>query len=281
MCSRSSGKRGSCDRARTQRTDVRALAAISEAVEHRGKTFLHRPEASARLELARRVAGACRQAWRRCRLFLRDQRRRRASRQICSQLIDRGPHVEAQVGGDLLIAAAAAVQLVAGIADQSDQLLLDEVVDVFRLGVVEKLRRCAALSPICSSPCRMQMSSSADRTPAHMQGVGVRAAGRQLVLQQARSNSNDRCQRLERGVERLAEAARPHLHFRSTSDFRLGFGTAAGARTRRQAEDADESGGIFLIVAVAHGERRQVGAVEREVRLAADDRKRFLYRAKA
>src|SRR5215467_2498746 len=40
-----------------------------------------------------------------------------------------------------------------------------------------------------------------------------------------------------------------------------------GPRTRGQAQDADESFRVFLIVALAHGEGREVGAVEREFRL--------------
>src|SRR5208337_348458 len=40
----------------------------------------------------------------------------------------------------------------------------------------------------------------------------------------------------------------------------------------RQAENANESRRIFLIVAVAHGERREIGAVERMFRLATEHR---------
>src|ERR1700722_2660986 len=40
-----------------------------------------------------------------------------------------------------------------------------------------------------------------------------------------------------------------------------------GARGKSQ--DADKAGRIFLVVAVAHGERGQIGAVERVVRLTA------------
>src|SRR5690348_16488130 len=43
-------------------------------------------------------------------------------------------------------------------------------------------------------------------------------------------------------------------------------------RTRRQAENADESGSVLLVVALAHGERRQVGAIKRVLRLATRDR---------
>src|SRR5690242_12422135 len=44
------------------------------------------------------------------------------------------------------------------------------------------------------------------------------------------------------------------------------------ARTRRQAENAYKSSCVLLIVALAHGERRQIGAIERVLRFAARDR---------
>src|ERR1700756_3776004 len=47
--------------------------------------------------------------------------------------------------------------------------------------------------------------------------------------------------------------------------------TKLGARTRRQAEDADEARRVLLVVAVAHGERREVGAIEGVLRFAAGD----------
>ncbi len=70
-------------------------------------------------------------------------------RKIGAQLVNRGPNIEAEVGRNLFIAAAAAVQLVSRVANQRDQLLLDKVVHVFRFVVVEKGRRRRAFSPIC------------------------------------------------------------------------------------------------------------------------------------
>ena len=61
--------------------------------------------------------------------------------QFVPQLIDRRAHVEPQIGRNLLVTAAPAVQLVSGFADQRDQLLLDEVMNVFRFIVVEKRRQ--------------------------------------------------------------------------------------------------------------------------------------------
>src|ERR1039457_6742194 len=48
----------------------------------------------------------------------------------------------------------------------------------------------------------------------------------------------------------------------------LGLCAAAGG----QSQDADEALGVLLIVARAHGEGGQVGAIERVIRLAAYDR---------
>src|SRR5215472_2306007 len=45
--------------------------------------------------------------------------------------------------------------------------------------------------------------------------------------------------------------------------------TQDGSRARGQTENADEAGGILLVVALAHGERREVGAIERVVGFAA------------
>ena len=62
-------------------------------------------------------------------------------REFVPQLINRRAHVQSQVGRNLLIAAAPAVQLVSRFADQRDQLLLDEMMNVFRFTVVKKCRR--------------------------------------------------------------------------------------------------------------------------------------------
>jgi hypothetical protein len=62
-------------------------------------------------------------------------------RNLLADFVASGAHVETEVGGDLLVAAASAVQLISGIADQGDQLLLDKVVNVFSFGVVDELAR--------------------------------------------------------------------------------------------------------------------------------------------
>src|SRR5205814_9411844 len=42
-------------------------------------------------------------------------------------------------------------------------------------------------------------------------------------------------------------------------------------RPRRQTQNADEARSIFLVIAFAHGERRKISAVERELRMPAPD----------
>ena len=66
-------------------------------------------------------------------------------RQIGAHLVDRGPYVETEIGCNLFVAAAAAVQFVSGIADQRDQLFFDEVMYIFGFVVVEKRRACRSL----------------------------------------------------------------------------------------------------------------------------------------
>ncbi len=60
------------------------------------------------------------------------------SAEIGAYLVNRGADVKTQIGRNLLVAAAAAVQLVSRVANQRDQLLFDEVMHVFRFAVVEK-----------------------------------------------------------------------------------------------------------------------------------------------
>ena len=64
------------------------------------------------------------------------------SARVRTDLVNGSPNVEPQVGGNLFVAAAAAVQLVSRVADQRDQLLFDEVMHVFGFVVVQK---CTAM----------------------------------------------------------------------------------------------------------------------------------------
>ncbi len=115
------------------------------AGRHRAKTFPHRQAANALPALVRRVADECRRAWPSfpASLCTIDKDADKI-RQVSPQLIDRGPNIESEIGGDLLITAAAAVQLVAGVSDEGNELLLDEVMHVFGFVVFKKCWRSAA-----------------------------------------------------------------------------------------------------------------------------------------
>ena len=54
------------------------------------------------------------------------------------QAIDRVAYVQAEIGCDLLVATAPAVQLVTGLPDLPDELFLDKVVNIFGLFIVQK-----------------------------------------------------------------------------------------------------------------------------------------------
>src|SRR5208283_1469248 len=57
----------------------------------------------------------------------------------------------------------------------------------------------------------------------------------------------------------------------SLRDLYLYFRLRLGAATRGQSQNADKAFGVLLIIARAHGEGGEVGAVERVIRFAADD----------
>ena len=58
---------------------------------------------------------------------------------MSQQIADPVPHVQPEVGCDLLIAAAASVQLQAEVAQQLHQLQFHEVVNVFRILVSRRI----------------------------------------------------------------------------------------------------------------------------------------------
>src|SRR5213593_4624132 len=113
-------------------------------------------------------------------------------------------------------------------------------------------------------PCRMEISSSEETMPAFFNARHARgwlrfhtpAACDQTRTIAANARSRDQA---------AGESARP------TSSF-LNLRAGAGARTRRQAQNANEAFCILLVIAVAHGERRQVGAIQRVLSFTADDR---------
>src|SRR5437868_14637537 len=59
-------------------------------------------------------------------------------RQVRAQLVNADADVQAQIGGNLLVAAASAVEFVSCIPDKFDQVFLYEVMNIFGFGVFKK-----------------------------------------------------------------------------------------------------------------------------------------------
>ena len=71
----------------------------------------------------------------------------------CQQRVDGVDGIadeQLQIGGDLVVAAAAGVQLAADVAQPLDQGRLDVHVDVFELGAERELRRARSAAPMSS-----------------------------------------------------------------------------------------------------------------------------------
>ena len=135
---RSSGQRRARDRARSQRTNIQPLAAIRKPVRIAQKHLDISQQPVSHQHRLRPLQMRVRRH-RRIRSLLRAIGDHSAQfGQFVPQLIDRRPHVQPQVGRDLLVAAAAAVQLVSRLPDQRDELLLDEVMNVLRFIVLKK-----------------------------------------------------------------------------------------------------------------------------------------------
>src|SRR5436853_7928019 len=60
--------------------------------------------------------------------------------QFALQVVDCFAHEQAQVGSDLLVAAASGMQLQSNVASQFGQSALEKMMDVLRLAVFEKMR---------------------------------------------------------------------------------------------------------------------------------------------
>src|SRR5271165_2171066 len=110
-----------------------------------------------------------------------------------NQHTDALPHVQAQVGGDLLIAAAPRMQLEAKIPDGFDKVQLDEVMDILRVGI-HGLRLTRSLSRLVGllRKAFYDAIESIDNLPkfalaqngCSVQRASVRLAGCSLFLEQ-------------------------------------------------------------------------------------------------
>ena len=184
-------------------------------------------------------------------------------------LVDRRTHIKAQIGRDLFIAASAAVEFVTGVANQRDQLFFNEMVNILRLVIREKRRdRLRLLSNF------NQAALDVRRAPLTTEFRPARAHARALGSPPVRRGAgNDRTETIA-ATARIPDQAAAESG-RTTSSLRHLL-PELRARPRRQAENPNESGCILLVVTIVHGERREVGPVERKLRFPADDRACFL-----
>ena len=280
-------ERRSGHRARSQRTKIRALAAIGQARSvaekhfHIGQQPMRDQNGFSWLQV--RVGGHGHVTA--CGFGARENRLDPIGDQVL-QSVDALAHEEAEVGRDLFVAAAAGVQLVAGRSDQRGELFFYEVVDVFGFRIVEKFGEVSARWPISSAPSRfrkalrrkallhvrarwhgrgwrrVQRAAAVDRretTAAIFQIQGQAAAGNGPTTSSL-CNLCGALTRLGTAKTRVLRSAQDDHLFSTTIFGRLHARALAptmlrlGAATRGQSQYADEAFRIFLIIACAHGE---------------------------
>ncbi len=120
--------------------------------------------------------------------------------------------VEAEVGGDLLVAAAAGVELEGEVADRVSEAELDEVVDVFGLGVVADLvrpRRVVGSDGLQRADDLGAVVVGEDTGGAKRERM--RPAGGQLFPEQLPVEADRALPLVEEGIGGRAKAARPHF----------------------------------------------------------------------
>ena len=162
-------------------------------------------------------------------------------------------HEEAEVGRNLLVAAAPGVQLVASGADQRDELLFDEVVNVFGFRIVEipeTIRRGGRFLRALSRSRKALRRKALRRVRARWRERGWRRVRRAAAVD--RKGTTAAIFQIRR---RAAAGSGPTTS--SLRDLYLGMrmnGLRLGAATRGQSQDADEALRILLIIARAHGE---------------------------
>ena len=130
----------SSDGAGAQRRNIQAFAAVSQTVGVTQEHFDIGQQPVRDQHRLRALQMSVGRHGRISRLLGAVERDAQPLRQVGAHLIYRSPNVKTQVGRDLLVAAAAAVQLVSRVPNQRDQLLFDKMVHVFRFAVVEKCR---------------------------------------------------------------------------------------------------------------------------------------------
>ena len=144
-----------------------------------------------------------------------------------AQFVDGFTRVQAQVGRDLLVAAAAGMQLVSGFTDGRDELLLDEMVHVFRIRSFEQhwIGSCSELKFI--KPTQNGGKFLARENACAAKGTRMSAAGSAFMAQKTAIEAERALPLLEVCVERLAHAPGPHLHASTPTGSFTGFASPA------------------------------------------------------
>src|ERR1035438_7798984 len=128
------------------------------------------------------------------------------------QLVNGGAHEETKVGSNLLVAAASRVQFVASRADDHGQLFFHEVVDVFHSRIVQEFRRIFGVArDLVEAVDNLGEFLGSEHT-SMFERAGMRAAGGQFKRYQSLVIRKRLLPFFKLRVERLAEAAGPHLH---------------------------------------------------------------------
>ena len=115
------------------------------------------------------------------------------------------------------------------IADQSDQLLLDEMMNVLGFGVLQKFDRCRGAFADFFETIQYGVQLVRGEYACFLQGAGMSRAGLEFALEQAAIELEGSLPAFKGRVERLPEPARPHLHCATSasvcvlSEFLLSF----------------------------------------------------------
>ena len=149
--------------------------------------------------------------------------------ELHTKLIDRVTHKQAQIGSDLLIAAAACMQFQANIPGEFNQPALEEMVNVLGFAVFEKssiaLNRMLHMGKGVEQRLQLRCGEHAHSGKR----TSVCAAGSHLLRQKSFVKRKRPLPLLEFRIQRPAEPARPHLHADTAS--------SSGVALRRMARE--------------------------------------------
>ena len=276
----------SCHCSRAERTDVQPLAAVGQPIEIAQKHLDVRQQPvrhqhrlrplHMRVRRHGRVAGGFRLVHE-----LADE-----LAHLLRDGVDLRAYVQAQIGGNLFVAAAAGVQLVADFAGKLHQPRFDVVMDVFDGRIVS--RGHALGRDLVERAQRGLRARHAVSTPALASADACALLAATSYGSRMRSNGNDRCHCSKSAFSswlkrpdhificRHLQTSRPQLEPASLHPGAFDANLRHArfhqrTRARRQAQNADETFRVLLVVAGAHGEAGDVRTIERRLRLAAGD----------